>query len=304
MENPLKPSPLVGEILPGFTAIVILGIAFGQAHSVDWYRLASSPTTGAGLGAVFVILLAAWVLGSVADSVRNIVEELFLDRRWPVNWEFLFHAPTDSIGKLSDSWLAYYFLSCNFAITLLAVALAGCSFGAVHIAWGWVVGLLVAAVVLGYDAWISRKEIRRLIGRSIIAHPHDQVYTRIGISKIKPSAQYGEEGPGVGVIAIRDIPVGALVFSPDDDETVIALKRDVDRLPEALRKLYTDFCVQEGNSFTCPVSFNKLTPAWYVNDAADDHEPNVKPDESLRFFAIRDIREGEELLARYEDYSD
>jgi hypothetical protein len=304
MENPLKPSPLVCEILPGFTAIVILGIAYGQAHSVDWYRLASSPTTGAGLSAVFVILLAAWVLGSIADSVRNIIEDVLLDRWWPVNWDFLFHAPSDSIEKLNDSWLAYYFLSGNLTITLFAVVLAGFCIDAFYIEVGWNIGLLVTAVVIGYDAWISRREIRRLVGRASIRHPHDQVYTRIGVSKIKPSAQYGAEGSGVGVIAIRDIPAGALVFSPDDDETVVALKRDVDPLPEALKKLYTDFCVQKDNSFTCPVSFNKLTPAWYVNDAADDHDPNVKPDESLRFFAIRDIQEGEELLARYEDYSD
>jgi len=303
MENPLKPSPLVGEILPGFTAIAILGIAYCHAHPGAWYKFAIGPTTGVVLGGVFVILLASWLLGTIADSIRDILE-VFLDRRWPVNWEFLFHASPDSIEKLDSSWLAYYFLNGNLAITLVAVVIAGWSISAVHIAAEWKVGLIIVALILAADAWITRKEVRRLIGHPTIASPHDQVYTRLGVSKLKPSSAYGGDSPGVGVIAIQDIPQGTLVFSPDDDETANVLRRDIERLPAAIKKLYTDFCVERDGAFTCPVSFNKLTPAWYVNDCAEDREPNVKPDESLRFFAIRDIQAEEELLARYKDYSD
>jgi hypothetical protein len=53
--------------------------------------------------------------------------------------------------------------------------------------------------------------------------------------------------------------------------------------------------------FTCPTSFNKLTVAWYCNDSDD---PNIAPDESLRFYALRDIKANEELVSRYADYSE
>ena len=162
MENPLKPSPLVGEILPGFTAIVILGVAYCHAHPDAWAKFAIGPTTGAVLGGVFVILLASWLLGTIADSVRDILEEYILDKHWPVNWDFLFHASPDSIEKLDSSWLAYYFLNGNLAISLIAVTIAGCSISAVHIAAGWNVVFIVTAAILALDAWITRTEVRTL----------------------------------------------------------------------------------------------------------------------------------------------
>jgi hypothetical protein len=261
MENPLKPSPLVGEVLPGFTAIVVLGVAYFHSHMEEWRLLVSNPTTGVVLGGVFVLLLASWVLGTVADSIRDLLEEWILDKLWPINWSFLFYASSDSIEKLNDSWLAYYFLNGNFAVTLFAIAIAGQFVNSIHIAAGWTVIIVVTGVILALDAYVMRKGVRVLIGYPKLGNPHEQVYTRLGVSKIPPSKEYGDLSPGVGVFAIRDIPKGTLIFSPDDDETVVAFNSNVRSLPEKIRKLYEDFCVREGDKFTCPVSFNKLTPA-------------------------------------------
>jgi SET domain-containing protein len=49
------------------------------------------------------------------------------------------------------------------------------------------------------------------------------------------------------------------------------------------------------------VNFNKLTVAWYANNS---DEPNIAPDKNLRFRATRPIAAGEELTARYDDYSE
>ncbi len=49
------------------------------------------------------------------------------------------------------------------------------------------------------------------------------------------------------------------------------------------------------------MSFNKLTPAWFVNNS---QTPNVAADRSLRFYALHDIRAGDELTTDYETYSD
>jgi uncharacterized protein len=125
-----------------------------------------------------------------------------------------------------------------------------------------------------------------------MVQPHKYTYTRLARSRRH----------GIGVFAIRNIPRGTLVFAPDDEATVKIRKATVDKLPRAIRRLYHDFCVLRGRAYECPVSFNKLTPAWYLNDSGED-EPNVVPDRNLRLRALRDIKAGEELLAKYSDYS-
>jgi len=121
--------------------------------------------------------------------------------------------------------------------------------------------------------------------------PHEGVFTRLQFSPIH----------GVGVFAIADIPEGQYIFEPDDSETVLVPLEDTKNLSQKLRRLYEDFCVLRDGVYECPASFNGLTPSWYLNSSSD---PNVAADSSLRFYAIRDIREGEELTADYSTYSE
>jgi len=121
--------------------------------------------------------------------------------------------------------------------------------------------------------------------------PHDRVYARLRSSPVS----------GVGVFAIRDIPEGTYMFEPDDDELVSIRKKDIEKLTPAMRRLYEDFCVLQGDTYQCPSSFNKLTPSWYLNHSS---AANVAADSSLKFYALRDIQSGEELTADYGSYSD
>jgi len=121
--------------------------------------------------------------------------------------------------------------------------------------------------------------------------PHSKVYARLQASPIH----------GVGLFAIRDIPKGTYIF-PDDNEELVWIHRDeLSRLSPEQRKLYDDFCIVKGDFYGCPRSFNELTPAWYLNESAS---PNVGCDSEYRFFAIRDIKKGEELTVDYDLYSD
>ncbi len=124
--------------------------------------------------------------------------------------------------------------------------------------------------------------------------PHYKVYTRIGVSTI-PNA-------GVGIIAITKIPIDEYIFFPDNDEIVWVGEERVDDLSANVKRLYKDFCIKENNRYGCPVNFNKLTPAWYLNNNPTD--PNVYCDNDFRFKALRDINEGEELTADYSKYSE
>jgi len=121
--------------------------------------------------------------------------------------------------------------------------------------------------------------------------PHDKVYTRLMPSKIH----------GVGVFAIENIPKGTYAFEPDDDDLVSVSKSATKNLPPEVHQLYKDFCVPKGGMYQCPSSFNKLTPAWYLNNSKN---PDMAADSSIEFYTTRDIEAGEELTSDYATYSD
>lgn len=121
--------------------------------------------------------------------------------------------------------------------------------------------------------------------------PHFGVHTRIGRSKIH----------GVGIVAIRPIRKGTYIFFPDDDKLRWVNAAEVRRLPKEIRKLYEDFCIKKGKKYGCPVNFNKLTPAWFLNHSAS---PNVAIDDDYRFYALKNIAKGDELTTDYRTYSE
>jgi SET domain-containing protein len=126
--------------------------------------------------------------------------------------------------------------------------------------------------------------------------PHDGVYTRITCSRIH----------GVGVKAIRRIRKGILIF-PDDNEPIIWIEADkLKRLSKTLRRLYSDFCIIQdgGKTYGCPKSFNRLTVAWYLNRPKAGAKPNVGCREDYTFYALRDIKPGEELTVDYRTFSE
>jgi uncharacterized protein len=121
--------------------------------------------------------------------------------------------------------------------------------------------------------------------------PHHGVYTRLRPSKIH----------GVGVFAIKNIPKGTYVFADDDESIVWVEKKRIKNLPKAVRDLYDDFCIIKGNRYGCPRNFDSLTPAWYLNHSSN---PNVAADKRVKFYALRDIKRGEELTVDYRTYSE
>lgn len=121
--------------------------------------------------------------------------------------------------------------------------------------------------------------------------PHDGVYARIGPSRIH----------GVGVLAIRDIPAGTLVFQGESERVAWRSRAAVRRMPKAIRALYEDFGMVSGDRIGVPPSLNMLSVGWYVNHA--DH-PNVEAGDDGRFRALRRIRKGEELTADYRTFVD
>jgi hypothetical protein len=304
MENTIKPQPLIAEVLPGFAILVILACAYFCAHPEKITAAASNQNTAAVVGGSVATILVAWIVGTFLDTIRDLIESR-LDVRFPVNWGYLLSEPIESVRRLDESWLAYYFLSGNMAIGLIlvvAVLAVECLFGIVGFTHGFVltlVTIVIVALVYAWNSWTLREEIRTLIGFGL---PHEEVYTRIARSNAAPSTEFGTgSDPGVGVTAIRDIPKGALIFAPDDDRTIQVSANRMAELSPELRKLYEDFCPLNGGYYTCPLSLNRLTVAWYLNDS---DTPNCEIDDQLRFRALRDIQSGEELFAHYSDFGE
>jgi SET domain-containing protein len=104
---------------------------------------------------------------------------------------------------------------------------------------------------------------------------------------------------GVGVFAIRKIPKGTRIFADENEELCWIPKSS---LPKggALRELYDAFAVIEADRYGCPTSFNRLTPAWFLNESK---KPNTRCDENYEFYALRDVVAGEELTVDYSTFS-
>jgi uncharacterized protein len=121
--------------------------------------------------------------------------------------------------------------------------------------------------------------------------PHDDVYARIGPSRIH----------GVGVRAIRDIRAGTLVFHGESERVVWMSRAAVRRMPRAIRALYEDFGMVSGDRIGVPPTLNMLSVGWYVNHS---DRPNIEAGDDSRFRALRRIRKGEELTADYRTFVD
>jgi len=127
--------------------------------------------------------------------------------------------------------------------------------------------------------------------------PHYKVYTRLGSSKIH----------GIGVIAIRNIPKGTDIFYGDEKQNLVEVKKEeVKKIKDpSTRKLYEDFCIIKSNVYLCPINFNQMTVGWYLNEPKNGEKPNVGCDvqRDYIFYALRDIKKGEELTVDYSTFS-
>ena len=124
--------------------------------------------------------------------------------------------------------------------------------------------------------------------------PHDQVWTRLGVSAIH----------GIGVFAIRPIAAGTNVFATDQREIVWIDAAILDSaLTPAEVRLYEDFCIRRGGLLGCPASFNLLGVGWHVNEPAAGEVANLAVLDDYEMVAARDIAEGEELTVRYDTFS-
>ena len=115
---------------------------------------------------------------------------------------------------------------------------------------------------------------------------------------------------GIGVFAIREIPKGCrTMFSKANkahDEWISVPKTEVEQLPAHSRALIENYCLyDDDNYFIADYGFKKMDLVNFLNHA---DTPNVISINDGEFFeAVRDIKQGEELVIDYGaivDYSE
>ena len=60
--------------------------------------------------------------------------------------------------------------------------------------------------------------------------------------------------------------------------------------------MYDDFSIVDGKFYGCPTSFNRLTPAWFMNESK---RPNARIDDNYDFYAVRRIAAGQEITVDF-----
>jgi len=106
---------------------------------------------------------------------------------------------------------------------------------------------------------------------------------------------------GIGVFALRDIPKGCRsMFSRanEQEQWIPVLKTEVDHLPAHAKALIENYCLYDDENYFVPdYGFKKMDLVNFLNHA---DIPNIISINDGEFFeAIRDIKQGEELVIDY-----
>jgi hypothetical protein len=302
MDTTIKPRPLIGEILPGFTVLGLFLFSYFRAHldHLDQLIILIKDHSTIIILASGLVFILSWIIGDFFDALRETLIERIFDCWQPLWWDFFFQGKREKVDQVEDYYYSYYEVSINFTVAIVIFIICEPLFyctSAFIKPLPWYINLIlfVVAIVFFLDARTLRCEIKKNldeIKRGIIT-PHYGVYTRLKHSQI-------HEG-GIGVFAIRDIPKGMNIFYGDDDPIEWINKDETNDLDVEIKKLYNDFSIIKGNEYGCPKNFNLLTISWYLNHSKN---PNMACGKDYEFYALRDIKKGEELTIDYETFNE
>lgn len=76
VENSLKPQPLIAEVLPGLTTLFILVCAYFVAHPETFTCVMNRKDTATVISGGFTVILASWIVGTILDAVRDLIEHV------------------------------------------------------------------------------------------------------------------------------------------------------------------------------------------------------------------------------------
>jgi hypothetical protein len=113
------------------------------------------------------------------------------------------------------------------------------------------------------------------------------------VCRLKPSTAHG-----VGVFAIKDIPLNTNLFPEHEAEEWFPYSDDeLSHLDEEVRNMVADFFTKQDGYTWISRSFNNINIGWFLN-----HGDNPNVDYDLKkdtFITTEKVKKGEELLINY-----
>ena len=171
MDSSIKPKPLIGEILPGYTFLVLFLFYYFRAHpcQFEWILSMGGGVTVATSG---LVLIVSWIVGDFFDALREVIEEAWDQllkhfKKPTLNWDFFFEADREKTDQLEDYYYSYYELDINFTVAigiflLTKLALRIWDPGFLDLlSWKMCIALFGAMLVFFADAMVLRKEIKK-----------------------------------------------------------------------------------------------------------------------------------------------
>jgi SET domain-containing protein len=98
---------------------------------------------------------------------------------------------------------------------------------------------------------------------------------------------------GIGVFAMHDIKNGDYLRLFGDEKKFEHRIRILDK--KNVPEFFQSYCMDRNDKIICPLDFGSMPVGWYLNHSKN---PNAAH-KNYHFYAIRDIKEGEEILADY-----
>jgi len=98
---------------------------------------------------------------------------------------------------------------------------------------------------------------------------------------------------GIGVFVTHNIKKGIFLRLFGNETPSKHLVRTIDK--EEVPKLFQGYCIDRGNKLVCPLDFGSMSVGWYLNHS---NTPNAIH-KNYSWYALRDIREGEEIVIDY-----
>ena len=135
--------------------------------------------------------------------------------------------------------------------------------------------------------------------KKLIDHITKDVYCRLGVSKVS----------GIGVIAVKDIPVGEDPFknlSKDKQKITTLTQTDMKGVSVGVKKIIKDFFggPKNKNFDVLYAGPNYINISFYMNSSKTPNLAIVssKSEGYAGFVTMRKIKKGEELFINYNDY--
>jgi hypothetical protein len=156
-----KVGPLVAELLSGVTALLILYF--------DFYGLSFKAIDELTSGAIVVLVLLAWVLGTFFDLIRNLLEWFWDCRLFTTHqlyWTFFFRGDEKRLANLQHYYWSFYLLDADMAIAIFvsltfSILFVRTEMLSWHMLPTW--GLLAFGLLFAVDAGLLRHEIKALL---------------------------------------------------------------------------------------------------------------------------------------------